>query len=373
MRMAWYILTCTLVTIHSALQPDHLSKHETHLLLTPDPQLHRHLMTTHQRLLGDGSFVEVPLRNVKNTQYVGMIGLGTPPQMLPVIFDTGSSMLWVSANACDGKESCAGYFSSSSSSSYDRSDQEIQIQFGSGVVAGVVASESVHFCSVDSTCITVPQQTFGEIREQIGGVFDNPSFAGVLGLGLTGSETLGSSLLHRLWHTSPHRGVFSFSFSRFPQQTSVFSLDMPAQSRYRGHIKWLNTSIKEHWQVPISDILVNGVSLGLCQEGLCSSAVLDTGSSLILGPTKAVKHLLKTLEVSGGTVAFKLGNYLFSLREKDYMHHSVPGFLPFDMPPPRGPGLWVLGDLFMRKYCTVFDSGLSDSSGQPRVGFALAR
>ncbi|XBH81193.1 hypothetical protein VPH35_106797 [Triticum aestivum] len=72
-------------------------------------------------------------------------------------------------------------------------------------------------------------------------------------------------------------------------------------------------------------------------------------------------------------VAFSIGGKKFALTPEQYIlkigegdaTKCISGFVAMDIPPPRGP-IWILGDIFMGAYHTIFDYG------KMKVGFAKA-
>lgn len=102
------------------------------------------MMRRHKSLLVDKSELEkiekneaLPLVNLGDMAYMGPLSIGNPPQQFMVIYDTGSTDLWVpSANcsdvACNNKNS----YNNSASSTYETDGRAYSIQYGSGAVSG---------------------------------------------------------------------------------------------------------------------------------------------------------------------------------------------------------------------------------------------
>ncbi|XP_077250936.1 aspartic proteinase A1-like [Tasmannia lanceolata] len=429
----------------------------------------------------------VSLKNYMDAQYFGEIGVGTPTQKFTVIFDTGSSNLWVPSAKCYFSVACFLHskYKATRSSSYHKNGKSADIHYGTGAISGFLSEDHVQVGD-----LVVKNQVFIEATREPGVTFLMAKFDGILGLGF---QEISVGNVVPVWYGMVKQGlvkepVFSFWFNRHAEEEEggeiVFGGVDP--NHYKGKHTYVPVTQKGYWQFDMGDVLVGGQTTGFCAKGC--SAIADSGTSLIAGPTTVITEINHAIGATGvvsqecktvvsqygemimelllteanpkkicsqinlcafdGTqsvsigiesvvnkhvgvgdpmcsacemavvwmqnqlkqnqtkerilnyvnelcdrlpspmgesavdcsalssmpsVSFTIGSKTFALTPEQYIlkvgegaaAQCISGFTALDVPPPRGP-LWILGDVFMGVYHTVFDYG------NLRVGFAEA-
>jgi hypothetical protein len=119
-----------------------------------------------------------PINNYMDAQYYGEVDIGTPAQKFNVVFDTGSSNLWVPSHHC-WSVPCWTHntYKDSSSSTFKQNATAFNITYGSGGVAGYWSSETITLAG-----LTVHDALFGEATTLSGLSFVAAKFDGILGL-----------------------------------------------------------------------------------------------------------------------------------------------------------------------------------------------
>lgn len=326
------------------------------------------------------------LEDIKNSQYVGKIHVGTPPQPFDVIFDTGSSNLWIYSKECE-TEACVTHrrFDDDNSSTYKALGMELSVRFGTGEIEGFLGQDDFTLGP-----IKVRSQSFGQIKAETGEVFLSGKFDGILGLSFpslspTSYKPVFDSIISQQLLTSNR---FSFYYSILPVQQSAIVLGEPPRSLYHGDIQYIPVAKTFYWELKLRDIRIGDTWMNACADqpgGFCK-VVVDTGTSLLTGPSDDITTLLEMVQVDPDcanmddlpTITYDLGEgnlfhiepefYVIKSSSEDEMsgRYCKPGFMALDVDAPRGP-LWILGDIFMRKFFTVFDRDRN------AIGFAVAR
>ncbi|MQL87703.1 hypothetical protein Taro_020249 [Colocasia esculenta] len=434
----------------------------------------------------------IALKNYMDAQYYGEIGIGTPPQRFTVIFDTGSSNLWVPSAKCLYSVACYFHskYKSNLSSTYRKNGTSAEIHYGTGGISGFFSGDHIKVGDV-----AVKNQTFIEATREPSIPFLVGKFDGIMGLGF---QEISVSNVVPVWYNMINQGlvqepIFSFWFNRNPgaEEGGEIVFGGVDPKHFKGDHTYVSVSRKGYWQFDMGDVLIDGHSSGVCSGGC--AAIADSGTSLIVGPTATITEINHAIGASGviseecktivgqygqkilsmllaktqpkkicsqiglcvfdgsqgvsigiksvvnsnwdestpgrnhtmcatcemaviwmqnqlsrnktqdqilsyvnelcdrlpspmgeslvdctslpsmPNVSFTIGGKVFSLTPGQYIlkvgnalvEQCISGFIAVDIPPPHGP-LWILGDVFMGAYHSVFDYG------NMRVGFAEA-
>ncbi|XP_069696614.1 lysosomal aspartic protease-like isoform X2 [Periplaneta americana] len=331
----------------------------------------------------------VTLKNYRNTEYFGVITIGTPPQEFKVILDTGSANLWVPSSTCNLTTNIAcrkhNRYNHSKSSTYQSSEPaaEFSIQYGTGNLTGFYSFDTVRLGTLEAK-----DQGFAEATHEPSAEFIDGQFDGVLGLGYPSIavDDITPVFNTLIEQNAVDQPVFAFYLNRDPAAATGGEVTFGGidSNHYTGSITYLPVNSKGYWQ-----FTMDGVNVGnypLCENGC--EAIADTGTSLITGPkeeiTKLHKHLNITddgsdeYDVDCGIISklpnidFILNRTPFTLQPKDYIVYDKEtnscssGFRGRDRETDRGL-LWLLGDVFIGKYYAIFDMK------EDRVGFAVSK
>uniref|UniRef100_A0A8C0W7T4 Peptidase A1 domain-containing protein n=1 Tax=Castor canadensis TaxID=51338 RepID=A0A8C0W7T4_CASCN len=313
-----------------------------------------------------------PMRNYLDCEcgglvYIGIISIGTPPQEFKVILDTGSADFWVPSIYCSSR-ACSKHkvFNPLLSSTFVISGRPINLTYGTGKMLGFLAYDTVKIGG-----LTDVAQAFGLSLEEPGQFMEYAVFDGILGLSYPSLSLQGATpVFDSLWEQGLlSQRLFAFYLSSKDEKCSVLLLGGTDPSYYSGDLHWVPVSKPIYWQIDIDSISMKGEVIAC--DGGCQG-IIDTGTSLLTGPPISVLNIQKIINAKPS----KSGEYVLDCSAINTLPDIVFAINGINYPVPASayiqksysqtcqsnfeqgmddPEIWVLGDVFLRLYFTVFD------------------
>ena len=351
---------------------------------------------------------DIRLHNFWDAMYYGLIKLGTPAQPFQVIFDTGSSNLWVrSATGADGTTVPSNgkrAYVSGDSTTYVADGSPFKITYGSGEMSGFLSKDLLQVGPLSATDVPFAEETY-----ENGLDLDDAEFDGILGLGFPSISESGTQqqMFAAIKRDNPDfdNGIFSFWLGRGAGSTPSGMVDFGGlltigganEEYYTGEITWLPiVKPAAYWQ-----FAVEGVSCGGTEVTMKNSiAIADTGTSLLYGAPDAVEQLVRAIGLTDAD--YNQGGYMvecskvksypsiaFKMQGKDFELDAEHLFLAIGEMDGKDycmfginadPGLedpthsyWLLGDVFLGQFYSVWDVpnqkiGFANSVTEPPDG-----
>jgi hypothetical protein len=214
-----------------------------------------------------------------------------PPQKFKVIFDTGSSNLWVQSKVCR-TPGCLQHkgFDHSKSLTFRKHFVKgkipvFSIRYGTGKITGEFVKDVVNVAG-----ITVVDQIFGLTYKEEGFAFMNVPFEGILGLSFpTISKSNSVPFMDNvISHNLLKHNIFSIFLSEDSGSNILFG--KVNKQNMLSNFTYVEVVSKTYWQLEIEDIKIGNYTTNYCnllrqESGSCGVAI-DSGTSLYAGPTK---------------------------------------------------------------------------------------
>jgi hypothetical protein len=306
----------------------------------------------------------IAVHDYMNAQYYASASVGTPSQTFSFIFDTGSANLWVP----NKKPFLTSHkiYDHSKSSTYKANNSAFAIRYGSGPVSGYYSRDTF---SIDT--MSVPDYLFAEVNvtKGLGVAYYLAKFDGILGLGWGGiSVDHVPTPLEGLISAGQLAPTQSFAFYLGNKADGELTFGGVDSKHYTGNFTTIPLTSETYWEIGLKGIEYAGKSMSTTTK-----AIIDSGTSTLAGPTTEVKAIAAamgaksllgkefTIDCNAAVtpLSFNLNGNTFTLSLQDLIleqqgNTCILGLLAIDVPAPNGP-LWILGDVFMRKYYVNFN------------------
>ncbi|XP_045433794.1 pepsin F [Pipistrellus kuhlii] len=310
--------------------------------------------------------------------YVGTISIGTPPQEFSVVFDTGSALLWVPSIGCSHRL-CGKHkiFDPRASSTFRSTTQYFDLLYGSGRVIGVLGYDDVRVG--DLVC---KSQAVGLTWFDFGKAMRISDFDGIMGLAYPSLALRNTTpVFDNMWNQGLiSENVFAFYLSSNEKNDSVVMFGGVDHSYHRGELQWVPVSEQVHWQVTVDSISMDGKVVACANS---CQAIMDTGTSLMIGPTDPMINIMRDISIqkmrsgwyvvnctaipSLPDIVFTINGIAYPVPASAYIRREETGSCLTNLYGSDFSSSWVLGDVFLRLYFTVFDRANN------RIGLAPAR
>ncbi|KAI8578993.1 hypothetical protein K450DRAFT_244497 [Umbelopsis ramanniana AG] len=320
--------------------------------------------------------------NFYDVDYVGTIGIGTPPQDFIMDFDTGSSDVWIGTENCS---SCrpSQKFDTNQSTTFQLDGFPWKLQYADGsAVSGLTAEDAFTLGGLYTM-----NQTLG-LAENVTGTFATSNITdGIFGLGfpsLSYTGALMAPVVQMQKQGVIDDAVIGIWLGRAREggggELTIGGIN---SAHYTGEIQYLTVPVKKYWQLNMSSIGINQKTFDY--KG--SSTIVDTGTTLIILPMNLTQDIYSeipgtrfnstagytipcNLSQSTEQITFTLNGLPFPINVADIVREEVgDGYCNSGVAGTTSE-FTILGDTFLKSYYAVFDYGVNTIA---RIGLAPSK